>query len=688
MCPRFTVWFTVWLAIVSAFASFAQAQCDIVRTSALPGGGIGGLERLNPSTAVFANLGWVRAVDISDLADIRFGDAIEVDSLGSIAVSGSTVYAVSADHRKLFVLGIGTDGRFERVTELVVNVNNIVAAGDLLLAPGDEDSPTIIDISDPRAPKVVASGEPNINSQSFSVKGSGDLMWSLSGVSRAYVARAWNIADPTKPMLVSEFSIGEEALSGAMAIDDLLYVHARGRLVVVDYGSPANPTEVASLDLPGWSYDFASAGDYLYFPMLTDGMFAVNISDPAEPFLAGEVATEGVQGSRVSRVEFFDGQPLVTFYAGRLISMQLADPLRMIARDEIRSPGGNTYARDITGGLAVVAESGRMLYLVDLTDPSRPEIVWSKYYPSKIIDVISDGQIMFVSTDYGGTEIFDASVLADPKSLSTINSSGLFRWIGVKDGVMISMPGYDFLQIHDVSDPSNPVELSELTDPGLIFTQYIQMLDGAAYIGGPSRDLRLLDYTDLADPQLTDDYDQFFALGKQFIAGNRMYGSGQLSLGIFDVSDPSERVRIGTVPAADTSTSQSPFGIENFVLVSVVNDLPTFPRHGWVLHDVRDPSDPRELFVSPREFEFGSSFLKDSWLYQLSTSGVLVAYEIVDCTVCFADYDDNGMLNFHDVISFLSGYSAQRWRADITQDGEWTTEDVLQFVSEFSRGCP
>ncbi len=56
--------------------------------------------------------------------------------------------------------------------------------------------------------------------------------------------------------------------------------------------------------------------------------------------------------------------------------------------------------------------------------------------------------------------------------------------------------------------------------------------------------------------------------------------------------------------------------------------------------------------------------------------------------LCPADLNDDGSLNFSDVIAFLNAFAAQDPVADFTGDGRFNFFDVSAFLSAFSAGCP
>jgi len=55
---------------------------------------------------------------------------------------------------------------------------------------------------------------------------------------------------------------------------------------------------------------------------------------------------------------------------------------------------------------------------------------------------------------------------------------------------------------------------------------------------------------------------------------------------------------------------------------------------------------------------------------------------------CTADWNDDGELNFFDVLGFLDDFVVMNPAADLTGDGEFNFFDVLAFLDAFSQGCP
>jgi hypothetical protein len=64
------------------------------------------------------------------------------------------------------------------------------------------------------------------------------------------------------------------------------------------------------------------------------------------------------------------------------------------------------------------------------------------------------------------------------------------------------------------------------------------------------------------------------------------------------------------------------------------------------------------------------------------------AIEYQPATVCDADLNADGVLNFFDVSAFLQGYNAMSAQADFNNDGVWNFFDVSAFLQAFNAGCP
>ncbi|MCA9276508.1 MAG: DVUA0089 family protein [Phycisphaerales bacterium] len=64
------------------------------------------------------------------------------------------------------------------------------------------------------------------------------------------------------------------------------------------------------------------------------------------------------------------------------------------------------------------------------------------------------------------------------------------------------------------------------------------------------------------------------------------------------------------------------------------------------------------------------------------------AFEVAPPSVCPADLNDDGLLNFFDVSAFLSAYNTMNPTADFNNDGLFNFFDVSAFLTAYNAGCP
>lgn len=60
----------------------------------------------------------------------------------------------------------------------------------------------------------------------------------------------------------------------------------------------------------------------------------------------------------------------------------------------------------------------------------------------------------------------------------------------------------------------------------------------------------------------------------------------------------------------------------------------------------------------------------------------------IEVSGCMPDMNEDGVLDFFDISSFLSAFTAHDIAADITGDGTWDFFDISAFLTAFSDGCP
>ena len=176
--------------------------------------------------------------------------------------------------------------------------------------------------------------------------------------------------------------------------------------------------------------------------------------------------------------------------------------------DQIRIlPEGPTNAVDLEGDLAAIG-NGRLLKIVDLSDPASPVVLGSLTMPGLIRAVDLHGNLALVAADVGGLQIVDISQPSDPVLT--------WRWtrelvqavdvIGRNDIALVLTQSYDAdsmricaLHILDISDPRTPMVLGSYGNRG----EASAIAVGAGrfvYMARRGSRVRVIDIADPANP--------------------------------------------------------------------------------------------------------------------------------------------------------------------------------------------
>lgn len=269
----------------------------------------------------------------------------------------------------------------------------------------------IIDISDPGHPTEVGSywdGEWNTRIQP---KSKGNFLY----LPHRWSVKILDVSDPTSPVMVDEFGPMPESIQhpdislfGNYAYISISkkYVNDYQKLIFIyDLSNPGNPIQTSSILLTTTSHHSQAAllfaqGDYLY-AMLKDekSLFILDVSDPTSPqiisSLQGEDLTNGYK-----------------LYVSR----------------------GYAYIGTFERG------SGRLLHIVDVSDPQNPLYVKLFEYPDTDYppwgalgaeDIKIAGKYMYIGS-YSNVLIFDISDPINPEYVGDTDLFGFRRqgWYG------------------------------------------------------------------------------------------------------------------------------------------------------------------------------------------------------------------------------------------------------------------
>lgn len=212
--------------------------------------------------------------------------------------------------------------------------------------------------------------------------------------------------DATNPSNINNLAKIDLEDAGAMGLNgQFLYVlRLSGSVTVVDVSSPAAPfvaAEVAGLDSP-WSIVVSGATAFIADNNL--GLVTVDLSDPALPVLGAPVATSG---SALGLA--LDGtNPDVLYLAAGSAGVDVFD---------ISTPAAPSRLANVSVGAAVVSVSADAgvafattqtdLASFDMSDPRTPILLGLEPTPSWAMDVVNEGERAWVA-DWNDVRVYDA----------------------------------------------------------------------------------------------------------------------------------------------------------------------------------------------------------------------------------------------------------------------------------------
>ncbi len=415
-------------------------------------------------------------------------------------------------------------------------VNGVAASGSTVVF-SDTNGVTILDVSTLLSPTVRGNWTP---------RGQPAGVWVQDA--RLYVAipsvatlEVVDISDPANPSLLGAYTTPGPA--AAVTVNDGLALVGDGNLQLVGVSNPENPTLVSELQLSGKvnALDVLSGVAYLAGPDLT----LVEASQPSNPSIISTLETEGeakdvvVSGNDVY-VASSEGGLLVVDVTDRMTprvkgSYDTLQPAAAVAVnpgvafvasgsrieviDTTRPPNFTLHNSFDTGGSALdllvdgdylfVADGPGGLVIVDVANPRNPQLAGEEATPTDARAVAKDADTVYVAGGTEGLFVFDVSDPGAPALLAQIDTPAEANDIRVADGSAFVATGTGGIVQYDVSDPENPTLIGAYnagqTAGALEFSQGLAWVldarDGAS-------SLFALDVTDAAVGEVDDSYDE------------------------------------------------------------------------------------------------------------------------------------------------------------------------------------
>jgi hypothetical protein len=328
-------------------------------------------------------------------------------SIAELALDGTLLYAAAED-AGLWIFDV--DERTKpvavatRVLEDLAVAAVAVSDSYAFVIPGSRAGFRVLDVSDPLAPREVASLVDPWPAEDIAVEGS--QLYAL-GARRGL--SIFDVANPSAPRLMSITDVRPGSNTGLVVAEGLAFVSAsdaqrgQGGVVLLDVSDPTRPRELGSLVIPpgGIPGPMVYADGYLYEAGGGE-LRAIAVGNPQAPELAGSVAMMGL----VYDVSVTDGLAYAAAGVAGLRIIDVADPRQLTEIGEARwisnatrveATGNRVYVVDggaYSGGSAFPADR---LVAVDVSIAESPVLVGEVDLGGDVFELEMGGRHIYAS---------------------------------------------------------------------------------------------------------------------------------------------------------------------------------------------------------------------------------------------------------------------------------------------------
>ncbi|MEW6250874.1 MAG: hypothetical protein AB1716_09520 [Planctomycetota bacterium] len=213
--------------------------------------------------------------------------------------------------------------------------------------------------------------------------------------------RILDVRAPDQPQRVADYqtagfvgnATGRVCLSDAHA-----YIAERGCVEIVDVSDPRLPQRTAAHPVPLEALEVGVQGQLAYVAARTEGLMVLDVAEPTAPVCLGEHPTTGEAWC----VAIASGHAYVGTFDGWLDVFSLANPGAPIHVDAVHASG---RVKDVTvnGGYAYIAADSAGLDIFTLTDPASPAFLANvrPFTEGQSYGVAQAGHYAFLQSSYG-----------------------------------------------------------------------------------------------------------------------------------------------------------------------------------------------------------------------------------------------------------------------------------------------
>ena len=398
---------------------------------------------------------------------------------------------------------------------------------------------------------------------------------------------AVDVRNPTVPVNLGLLSRSSDSFLGLHAAEGWLYLaDLSSGLRIFNASTPSALVEVGTLPTVS-GFAVHARGDLLYV-VSSDALVVVDIANRSRPV---ELTRLPLQAGGVS-IHATDSRLYLARGSGftREGGVDIVDISVPTAPRYLGTALQGEFAADVAGGddVIFVLQDRGVVRAADVSDPAAPKTLgaYLTFREARSIELV-DGLVRTGSRD--GIEFIDVAVPAWPTQVGVLPMQGPLLAVSVEGTTAFLADGSFGMRVVDLSAPELPVEIATYQTP--YGSADVDVSNGIAYLA--SGDVYRLDVSDPTNPsRVRRIRGGRFTLGIDLV-GSFAYLIGSEGLRIFDFSDPTPPLLVGSV---DLPGSSSSVAISGEIAVVASPD----PDAGLLLVDISDPSAPVLTHILPQ----------------------------------------------------------------------------------------
>jgi hypothetical protein len=353
-----------------------------------------------------------------------------------------------------------------------------------------------------------------------------------------------DVSQPDRPTLVSSIPAGGENPTDVIAVGDFVYVGHEAVLsfMIVDVSDPVNPQWFDAYSGIGTPNTFTLFGNYLLVGGLSFRI--LDISQPTNPVrIAGLLIGRWITGIAVKDSCAFVSVADSGLFVIDISRIDAPKQIGFVTRKGIdissrglSSVSNYVYAAWYTG-----------LWILDISDKTRPQERY--FFPTGnwAHDVAVDGQYLYVADGRAGLWILDVSAPSSPKPIANLDTKDFAAQVEVHKNLAYVVTSE--LLVIDVSNPYSPKILSHYQ--GFIHETYtgwinrIAVSDSFVFITQYDNGLEIVDVKNPYAPRAVGHFLQSMIVDVAVAGGYAYLGTLEKGMRVVDVRDPFQLREVG-----------------------------------------------------------------------------------------------------------------------------------------------